>query len=121
MTDTKPDLSSMSYCQFQKSKTLNLPEDAFDKDLILMQEGIAVQFVSKIQYQILLFILGQKFNTTNRDLQSYSEILTLLNKFPTNNVNNFQDMLDQLQLPLEFDNQKSLAQNQCDFKDFFLI
>jgi hypothetical protein len=109
--DATTELTSMSYCRFKKDSTLNLPNEAFDKDLILIMEGIDVQFVTQEQYEILLFILGWKVNLSNGEQQTFMEVLTLFNNFHTATEDNFQAMLDQLQFQFEYDTNKTLAQN----------
>jgi hypothetical protein len=117
--DEPPELSSMSWCRIKQNSVLSLPETAFDKELLLIMQDVTAQFVTKEQYQLLLFILGQKGNTTDDNQQSYKKVLTLFNEFDTSDIKNFQTMLYQLQFPFLYNENKSLAENRRDFKDFF--
>ena len=57
-----PALSSMSWCRLKNQPKLNLDEKAYEINLLLVLQGFTAQFVSKEQYEQLLFILGQKAN-----------------------------------------------------------
>ena len=114
-----PELSSMSYCRFKRNSVENLEESAYDLNLLLVLDGFTAQFVTKKQYQKLLFILGQKVNNPAANEQNYQNILQLFNSFHTSSIDNFQDMLHQLQFPYVYDSKKTLGQNRRDFKDFF--
>src|SRR5688500_14465553 len=69
------------------------------------------------QYLQLLFVLGQEPPDTPG--QSYKKVLEMLSDFPTHTEYNFKDMIYRLELPFEYDDQKTLAENRRDFKDFF--
>jgi hypothetical protein len=84
-------------------------------DLIL--SGVCGQFVTEEQYAQLMFILGQY--PLNDPRRSCKDVLTLFNEFPTHTVDNFKAMMDQLQLPYVYDDNKSLPENRRNFKDFF--
>lgn len=83
----------------------------------MVSQDVTAGFVSHEQYEQLLFVLGQV--PQNAPGQSFKEVLTLFNDFPTNTVHNFKDMLHWLEIPYIYDNNKILAQNRCDFQDFF--
>jgi hypothetical protein len=65
-----------------------------------------------------MFILVQKVNKYDVNQQNYMEIL---NPFPMDTAENFNSMISQLQFPFVYDKEKTLGQNQRDFKDFFLV
>ena len=117
--NARPELSSMSYCRLKTDIDLKLPELAFDLDLRLIMRGVSAQFVSKEQYQQLLFILGQKGHNETGITQNYTEILSLFNNFHTNSHENIQHMLAALEFLFPYNMHKSIAQNRRDFKDFF--
>jgi len=116
----KPVLTSMSRCRLEKHFDLNVDKLAYESQLLLVLQGVTAQFVTKEQYQHLLFILGWKVSSSVGNQPNYKEILTLFNSFPTNSYDNFEEMLDQLQMPFPVDRNKTLAENRCNFKDFFL-
>lgn len=62
--DMLPELSPMSWCRLKRGSALNVPESAFDLELLLVLQGVAAEFVSKEQYLQLLFILGQKASSS---------------------------------------------------------
>ena len=101
--------------------TLNFADIAFEIEVLLVLQGFTAQFVTKEQYQQLLFVLGQKGNSSTVDLQNYKVLLKLFNDFHTNSVDNFKDMMTAFEFPFVYDENKSLPENRCDFKDFFLI
>src|SRR5687768_44438 len=88
-------------------------------ELILLSEDVTSQFVSMEQYLQLLFVQGQKADSSAGDQQNYKQILKLFNTFSTNSVDNFKAMLSGLQFPFEYMQNKTLAENSCEFKDFF--
>ena len=114
-----PELSSMSFCRFKKNSVQNLDVSAYEYSLLLVLDGFTAQFVTKEQYQQLLFILGQKVNSPAANEQNYQEILQLFNPFHTSSIENFQEMISQLQFPYAYNAKKTLGQNRRDFKDFF--
>ena len=115
--DSPPQLSSMSWCNLKKNFQCNVDELAYDMELQLVMRDTTAQFVSQKQYEHLMFVLGQK--PSNAPGQSCKDALTLFNDFPTNTDDNFKYMLYRLQLPFEYDDNKTLAKNRRDFKDFF--
>ena len=114
-----PELQSMSYCRLKSNSGLNLPNLAFELELQLVLRGVTTQFVSKDQYKQLQFILGMEPNSSTGIQQTYKEILELFNDFNTNSPEGFQDMLHAFEFPFIYNKKKSIAQNRCDFKDFF--
>ena len=90
---------------------------AYDMELKLVEHDATAQFISEQQYELLIFIIGQK--QSNAPGQNCKEVLTLFNDFSTNTVHNFKYMLYWLQLPYKYDINKTLAKNRRDFKDFF--
>src|SRR5687767_11860787 len=97
--DQHPELSSMTWCKLKKNLLPNLPEDAFNSDLLLVLKGVTAQFVTKEQYQQLLFILGQNLNTSTENQPKFKKNLELFNDFATHTSDNFKNMLNQLQFP----------------------
>ncbi len=115
-------ISSMSLCQIKGNPEFHLISGAYDIKLILLLKEFTAQFVTKEQYQQLLFILGQNQNKTSifaGTEQTFKEVLMLFDKFHTGTKENFQDMLHDLQFPFVYNENKSLAENRHDFKDFF--
>jgi hypothetical protein len=112
-----PELSSMSWCKLKNINQSNLDSLAYDLELQLILRDVTARFVSLEQYLQLLFVLGQEPH--NAPEQSCQEVLTLFNKFPTDTVDNFMDMIHRLEFPYVYDDQKSLSENRRDFKDFF--
>jgi hypothetical protein len=96
-----------------------------ENELVLLLQGYTARSVTKEQYQQLLFILGQ--NPTGKNFpfagpqQTYMEVLKLFNMFGTGTKDNFQDMLYKMQFPFVYNENKPLAKNRHDFKDFFLV
>ena len=88
---------------------------AYKMELELVLRDFTAQFVSLEQYQQLMFILGQRANSLAGNHQCYKKVLTLFNKFHTNSIENFEDMLDQLQFPFFYNRNKSLEENRHDF------
>ena len=121
MTDQadEPVLSSMSDCQINKECQLDLPELAFERQLLLELQKTTALLVIKKQYELLLFILGQCYNSSKENRPLFSAVLKLFNKYETSSAENFKVMLQDLQFPYEYNEDKSLAQNSWDFKDFF--
>ena len=114
-----PQLSSMTWCKLNKNLLPNLPEHAFDSDLLLVLKDVTAQFVTKEKYQHLLFILGQNLNASTENQPKFRKVLELFNEFATDTPDNFKDMLNQLQFPFVYNIKKSLAENRHEFKDFF--
>src|SRR5688500_15644357 len=90
-------------------------------EVLLVMKDVTAQFVSREQYQQLLFILGQspKLHPFAGPQQNYTAVLELFNMFETSTIENFQGMLHQFQFHFVYNKNKSLAQNRHDFKDFF--
>jgi hypothetical protein len=113
----------MSLCQFNKDNGIQVPPPAYEIELVLLLEGFTAWSVTKEQYQQLLFILGQNPTGKNSPFagpqQTYMEVLKLFNTFGTDTKDNFQDMLYKMQFPFVYDENKPLAKNRRDFKDFF--
>ena len=114
-----PLVSSMSWCNLKRDFQCNVGQMAYDMELELVEHNATAQFVSQKQYEQLMFVLGQK--PSNGAWQSCKEVLTLYNDFHTSTSYNFNYMLFWLQLPYKYDNNKTLAKNRWDFKDFFLV
>src|SRR5687767_4708571 len=119
--DEHPQLSSMTWCKLKKNKLPNLPQKAFESDLLLLLKEVTAQFVTKEQYQHLLFILGQNLNTSIENQPKFQKNLELFNDFATQTPENFKNMLNQLQFPFGYNMNMSLAKNRREFKDFFLV
>ena len=98
-----------------------LDDSAYNLELLLCMKNMTAQFVTKEEYQQLLFILGFKDYNSNIIYQDYKKILTLLNDFDTATESNFKDMLNQLQCPFVYDEGTDLAEDRQEFKDFFLV
>ena len=114
----------MSYCKlhserFQQFTTQDIDNSAYDLNFLLCMKNVSAQFVSKEEYQKLLFILGFKDYNFNTISQDYRTILTLMNDFSTSTVSNFKHMLHQMQFPFVYDEKRTLAENRKSFKDFF--
>ena len=114
---TCPEISSMSLCELRKTTKFGVEDLAYEMKLRLILRNFTAQFVTVEKYEQLLFVLGQELH--NLPGQSCEEVLTLLNDFPTNTVENFKYMLYQLQLPFIYDIEMTLAENRREFKDFF--
>lgn len=82
-----PKLSSMSYCKLTKGSASNLPDLAYEFELLLLLQGVTGQFVTRDQYEHLLFILGQKPISTEKPLM-YKDILLMFELFHTSTVDN---------------------------------
>ena len=67
-------ISSMSFCQFKKKSGISVQPPAYDVELVLLLKDFTAQFVTKEQYQQLLFILGQNQNK-NSILLELSKLL----------------------------------------------
>ena len=119
MREYPPILTSMSDCKLRKDSLPPLEPSAYDVELRLRMDTITAQFVSLEEYQQLLFILGQQ-PQNGLDL-SCKHVLTLFNEFPADTVENLKDMLHKLQFLDAYNDQKSLANNRRDFRDFFLV
>ena len=116
-------ISSMSLCQVNKAE-IHLPVSAYEVELVLVLSNVTAQSVTKEQYQQLLFILGQNQNQKSpfaATEQTYKEVLKLFNNFNMATKENFQDMIHNLQFPFEYNENRTLAENRHDFKDFFLV
>ena len=74
--------------------------------------------MSKEQYQLLMFVLGQPCTTIDNN-QKFEEILILFNDFHTNSEENFETMMKQLEIPFKYNHEISLEENRRRFKDFF--
>jgi hypothetical protein len=121
-----PDVASMSSCKlrpdrFKQYTDEDIDNSAYNYELLVCMKNMTAQFVTKNEYQKLLFILGFKDYNSNLMSQDYKEILTLFNDFNTATESNFKDMLKQLQFPFVYDEHIDLAGNQRNFKDFFLF
>jgi hypothetical protein len=118
-TMSNPELTSMSWCRFKENSGIDIPKEALKNEIILLSEDFTAQFVSMEQYLQLLFILGQKADSSAGDQQNFKKILKLFNLFKTNLIDNFKAMLNRLQFPFEYNEKKTLAVNRQNFKDFF--
>ena len=63
--DDLPDVASMGYCKlssdrFPQYTNTDIGDDAYNMELLLCMKNITAQFVTKKEYQKLLFILGFK-------------------------------------------------------------
>ena len=116
-----PVLSSMSFCQINRECGLNLPETAFETQLLLELQQTTAMLVTKKQFELLLFILGQCHYKLFEKKPCFSTVLKLFNKYDTSSVDNFKSMLQELQFPYKYNQDKSLTQNRRDFKNFFLV
>lgn len=92
---------------------------AHEFELRLMLQQFTVRFVFQEQYNQLLFVLGQSKPSSTQ--QNCKDVLNLFNEFHTKSKMNFKCMMYMLQLPFKYNDQKSLAENRRDFKDFFHI
>ena len=66
-----PELTSISYCKFKKHPTLNVEDKAYRYELLLVLQGVTAKFVTKENYNLLLFILGQRYNNSAESHQSF--------------------------------------------------
>jgi len=114
-----PEISSVSWCKLKKWSGTKLDHWAYDLEIRLKLVDATAKFISIEKYELLMFVLGQKPH--NVPGQSCKEVLMLFNEFRCNTVYSFKKMLHQLQLPFVYDDNKSLAQNRYDFKDFFHV
>jgi predicted protein tyrosine phosphatase len=113
----------MSSCKlrpdrFKQNTDEDIDNSAYNYELLVCMKNMTAQFVTKNEYQKLLFILGFKDYNSNIMSQDYKEILTLFNDFNTATESNFKDMLKQLQFPFVYDEHIDLAENQQKFKFF---
>ena len=111
------DVASMSYCKlssdrFKQFTDKDIGDSAYKLDLLLCMKNMTAQFVTKKEYQKLLFILGFKDYNSDVMSQDYKAILTLLNDFDTATEFNFKDMLNQLQFSFVYDEETDLAENR---------
>ena len=106
-----PELSSMSYIRLKGEIALDFDGLDPDDELLLVLQGVTAQFVTKERYQQLLFVLGQKTFSSVGNQKKFDAVLTLFNSFHTSDVQNFKDMLNGLQFPFVYNNQKTLAEN----------
>ena len=118
------DVASMSYCKLSSERfkhflNVDIAESAYNLELLLCMKNMTAQFVTKKEYQQILFILGFKDYNSKIVIQDYKKILALLNDFDTATEINFKDMIKQLQFPYIYDDQLDLAENRQQFKDFF--
>ena len=104
----------------KKKFASKLQDTNLDTELRLGQQGFSACFVSKEQYQQLMFVLSQTCTTTENH-QMYEEILTLLNDFHTSSKEDFQAMVKQLEIPFKYQHEISLEENRQHFKEFFLF
>jgi hypothetical protein len=98
--NSSPELSSMTWCKVQKTKPARFDDLVYNLELKMVASDVTAQFVSLEQYEQLLYVLGQKPRSATKC--SGQEVLTLLNKFPTNTPDNFKEMLHCLQLPFKY-------------------
>ena len=117
IAEEPPEISSVSWCKLKNWNGTKLDCWAYDLEIRFKLADATAQFVSLETYELLLFVLGQKPH--NVPGQSCKEVLTLFNEFRSNTEYSFKKMLHQLKLPFVYDEDKSLAQNRYDFKDFF--
>ena len=115
--EVSPKLSSMSLCKLKKDKQFDFLSLVTGLELRLILSDVTAKFVSLEQYKQLLFVLGQKPQSACN--QSCKDVLTLFNEFSTNTVFNFKYMLDKLQFPFCYDDNKRLNENRRNFQDFF--
>src|SRR5687768_7920540 len=118
-----PEIFSMSSCHLKEPSKKVKKKDKFVKNAYKLELQIVLSdftawFVTAQQYKQLLFVLGQQ--PQDCPGQSCKEVLTLLNNFPTHTPKNFKDMMYELQLPFMYNENDTLAENRCDFKNFFL-
>jgi len=117
-------VASMSYCKlnstmFKQHCDTDIDKSAYNLELLLCMKNLTAQFVTKKEYQKLLFILGFKNYNSNLICQNYEAILTLFKDFDTATEVNFKDMLKELQFPFIYNESTDIAENRQDFKDFF--
>ena len=118
------ELASMSFCKlsnvrFPLVSDKDIDNSAYNMELLLSMKNMTAQFVSREEYQQLLFILGFKDFSSDGMAQDYQPILTLFKEFNTATKDNFKEMIQKLQFPFVYDEEVDLAQNRHDFKDFF--
>src|SRR5687768_10506442 len=69
----KPELTSMSFCKFMYLPTLTVDEKAFGLELLLVLQGVTAKFVTKEKYNLLAFILGQRYINSTDSQQCFRE------------------------------------------------
>ena len=114
----------MSYCKLSNVKfplvsDNNIDNSAYSMELLLSIRNMTAQFVSREEYQQLMFILGFKNFSSDDMAQDYQPILSLFREFNTATEDKFKDMIQKLQFLFVYDEHSDLAQNRHVFKDIF--
>ena len=92
------ELASMPFCKlsnvrFPQVSDKNNDDSAYNMELLLSMRNMTAQFVSREEYQQLLFILGFKNFSSDGMAQDYVAILTLFKDFDSSTEDKFKDMI----------------------------
>src|SRR5687768_8061427 len=105
-----PELSSLSWVKLNQITQAHLDDLAYTMELQRILSDVSAQFVSPLQYEVLLYVLGQKQPIFAG--QSCKDVLMLFDDFPTHTTKNFKSMLHWLQLPFVYNDNKSIFDNR---------
>ena len=117
--DRMPKIFSMSKCWLDQEIELNIEGLNDDLELSFEYEDASAQYVTVEEYQQLLFLMGLRWPDSEGTHQDYKLILSIFKLFDLGTEESFKNMLEQLDFPYEYNENKTLPQNRQEFKSFF--